>query len=157
MIESAKEFVALRASDDPVDQQRASHDEADVEVWRAVVAGYPEMRKWVAYNKTIPLEVLKELASDPDPRVRSTVAGKRKLDVDTLDLLASDSDDSVRATVARHRRASLSLLAALRTDDSWVVRQAAEESLRLRHPSSSEPPTRDQPLAPGDSPSPELQ
>ena len=59
----------------------------------------------------------------------------------TLGLLASDGDDSVRVRVARHRRASLSLLATLRTDESWVVREAAEEAPRLRHPPSSEPST----------------
>ncbi|WP_328995304.1 HEAT repeat domain-containing protein [Kribbella sp. NBC_01245] len=137
MITSAEEFVALRTSEDPVDQERATRDRADVSVWLEVVATYPSMRQWVAHNKTVPSEVLHKLASDPDPAVRWEVAGKRKLDTEVLRLLASDSDDSVRVRVARHPRASTDLLIALRIDESWVVRQAADEALRAR--TSGEP------------------
>lgn len=132
MITSAEEFVALRTSEDPADQERATRDHADVSVWLAVVASYPSMRQWVAHNKTVPIEVLQDLASDPDPSVRWEVAGKRKLDPDLLSRLASDGDDSVRVRVARHPHTGTDLLTALCTDESWVVREAADEALRKR-------------------------
>ena len=126
MIASPEEFVSLRESESPSDQTRASHDEASLEVWLGVIAAYPEMRQWVAHNKTVPVTVLQTLASDPDPAVRWVVAGKRKLDPAVLRMLADDEDDSVRARVARHRRTEAEVLGALSHDESWVVREAAE-------------------------------
>jgi hypothetical protein len=77
VIESAEEFMRLRTSDDPSEYARAAHDEATVETWREVVERFPEMRFWVAQNKTVPLVILEELRSDPDERVRSMVRAKR--------------------------------------------------------------------------------
>lgn len=77
MIESAEEFVRLRTSSDPSGYGRAAQDEATVETWRDVIARFPDMRFWVAQNKTVPLVILEELRSDPDERVRSMVRAKR--------------------------------------------------------------------------------
>jgi hypothetical protein len=73
VIASAEEFVRLRTSDDPADYGRAAHDEATEETWREVIKRFPEMRFWVAQNKTVPLNILEELRMDPDERVRSMV------------------------------------------------------------------------------------
>lgn len=132
MITSPEEFVALRQSNSPSDQTRASQDEASLEVWLAVIAAYPEMRQWVAHNKTVPAAVLQTLASDPDPAVRWEVAGKRKLDPAVLRMLADDEDDSVRVRVARHHRTETEVLSALAHDESWVVREAAQGVLASR-------------------------
>ena len=59
------------------------------------MARFPDMRKWVAHNKTIPLEILRELATDEDPHVRWMVAAKRKLDRPLFKLLLLDSDYGV--------------------------------------------------------------
>lgn len=132
MIASPEEFVSLRQSEIPSDQTRASQDEASLEVWLGVIAAYPEMRQWVAHNKTVPVAVLQALASDPDPAVRWEVSGKRKLDSAVLRMLADDEDDSVRVRVARHRRTETEVLDALANDESWVVREAAERALASR-------------------------
>lgn len=132
MINSAAEFLALRTSDDPADQRRAGHEAADVAVWLDVIEKYPAMREWVAYNKTVPLEVLELLASDPDERVRWSVAVKRKIDDDLLRKLALDEDENVRARVARHHHASTELLESLLNDESLFVSRAAEEALAAR-------------------------
>lgn len=132
LIASPEEFVSLRLSESPSDQTRASQDEAGLEVWLGVIADYPEMRQWVAHNKTVPVAVLQPLASDPDPAVRWEVAGKRKLDPAVLRMLADDEDDSVRARVARHHRTETEVLGALAHDESWVVREAAEGALVSR-------------------------
>ena len=77
MIDSADEFVRLRRSDDPAEYGRAARDEASTETWLEVIDRYPDMRFWVAQNKTVPLEVLEILRQDPDERVRSMVLHKR--------------------------------------------------------------------------------
>jgi hypothetical protein len=87
MLNSAEQFRSLRESDDPNEYRRAAHDEAPIEVWLDVVARMSDMRFWVAQNKTVPIEVLEQLADDPDPRVRGMVAGKRKLPETPLELL----------------------------------------------------------------------
>jgi hypothetical protein len=117
-INSADEFIRLRESTNPAEYHRAGHEEATLEVWRDVIERYPDMRKWVAYNKTVPLEILATLASDPDWYVRSTVAMKRKLTPDLLEQLAADESESIRMQVARHRDTARSTLERLR-DDPW--------------------------------------
>ena len=77
VIESAEEFVQLRTSDDPADHYRASRESASLTVWQAVIDRYPDMRYWVAHNKTVPLEVLEQLAHDSELRVRWMVRQRR--------------------------------------------------------------------------------
>lgn len=120
MIESADEFRRLRESDDPGEYRRAAHDSAPSEVWRDVIARFPELREWVAHNKTVPHEVLAELASDPDPRVRWTVAAKRKLGPELQLRLAADPDEGVRQRIAWNARATRAALERL-ADDPWAV------------------------------------
>jgi hypothetical protein len=124
-IESADEFVRLRTSDDPVEYRRAAHDDAPLEVWLDVIASYPEMRSWVAHNKTIPIEVLEQLAGDDDPSVRSMVAMKRKATAAILERLARDVDSGVRLHVARHRNTPPRVLEELAKDEWDKVRNAA--------------------------------
>ncbi len=76
MIESADEFARLRTSADPAEYRRAAHDEATEETWRDVIVRFPEMRFWVAQNKTVPLSILEDLRKDSDGRVRSIVRAK---------------------------------------------------------------------------------
>ena len=76
VIESAEEFVRLRTSDDPDEYGRATNDEASEATWRDVIARFPEMRWWVAQNKTVPLIVLETLRNDPEEGVRSMVRAK---------------------------------------------------------------------------------
>jgi len=77
MIESAEEFVRLRTSEDPADYNRAAHDGAAEATWRAIIDQYPDMRFWVAQNKTVPLTILEVLRHDEDERVVHMVRMKR--------------------------------------------------------------------------------
>jgi hypothetical protein len=124
MIKNAAEFVRLRESDDPAEYARASGEEAPLEVWLEIVHAHPDMRFWVAQNKTVPSAVLDILAVDDDARVRSMVASKRSASRDALMQLAIDPDDGVRHSVARNPSApddALTLLA----DDAWeAIREA---------------------------------
>jgi hypothetical protein len=129
MIESAEEFFRLRSSDDPEENNRASAEPASLNVWTEVVERYPEARFWVAQNKMVPLEILRILADDADPRVRSMVAMKRKLTPDILAQLARDPDESVRLSVARHKRVPRYVLEELRSDDWSEVRALVRDRL----------------------------
>lgn len=128
-IESADEFVRLRYSNNPADYQRAAGEEAAVGVWRDVIDRYPDARKWVAQNKTVPLEILADLASDADPEVRRMVVMKRKLTPELLDQLAVDDDEAIRMRVAMHRNVSEDTLRRL-CEDSWErIREIVAERL----------------------------
>jgi hypothetical protein len=76
VIQSAEEFLRLRTSTDPDEYWRAAHDQAGEATWRDVLARFPDMRFWVAQNKTVPLSILDDLRNDPDERVSSMVRAK---------------------------------------------------------------------------------
>jgi hypothetical protein len=113
MICSAEEFVRLRTSKEPSEYLRAANDCAPVEVWCKVLAEFPEMRRWVAHNKTVPTEILSllardapeliaRLAEDEDATVRERVAYNRKTQAGVLQVLCSDGEEVV-AVAARRR------------------------------------------------------
>ena len=128
MISSAEEFVELRRSGRQEEYLRAAQECAPREVWLEVVQRFPDMRFWVAQNKTVPVEALAVLARDPDSRVRSMVAMKNKLTDDLFALLATDQDDSVRATLAHNKKVPSEILGRLSRDQSQVVSAAARDT-----------------------------
>jgi hypothetical protein len=132
MIRSAEEFVRLRTSQIPAEQERAGSDDAPVDVWLAVIKQYPDLREWVAHNKTVPLAVLDRLANDPSTAVRFTVAGKRKLSHELQRALMRDSDSSVRHALACNSRCDATVLAVLASDEEPFVSDAAKKKLKVR-------------------------
>ena len=125
MIVSADEFLRLRASADPQDYQKSSQEEAPDNVWLEVVTRHPDMREWVAHNKTAPLSILKLLASGEDEHVRFQVAQKRKLTDDLFDLLSRDAAPSVRERIAWNAKTPRMILFRLANDvDERVAAQA---------------------------------
>jgi hypothetical protein len=129
MILSANEFVELRSSEDPDLYRRAAAEPAPMEVWLDVIARYPEYRRWVAHNKTIPDDIIRVLASDQDAEVRWTIAAKRRTPGDVLRVLGADPDASVRARVANNPKTPPALLRELCEDIDAAVRQAARGRL----------------------------
>lgn len=55
MIASAEEFVELRRSERQEEYSRVAQDSAPREVWLEVIQRFPDMRFWVAQNKTVPV------------------------------------------------------------------------------------------------------
>lgn len=129
MIESAEEFHRLRTSDVPEEYYRAAHEEAPLSVWRDVMLRFPEMRFWVAQNKTVPVEILELLVHDPDPRVRHMVAMKRKLPEHLQLRLAHDPDEGIRLAIACNAKATPEVLHILLADDWSEVRENAKTRL----------------------------
>lgn len=124
MIRSAEEFVRLRESPDPEDRHRVAHEEAGEQVWLDIVRRFPDMRFWVAQNKTTPLDVLRVLGENADARVRGMVARKRRAPEDLLLRLARDPDAGVRNAVAYNAKASRAVLDVLAGDGAELVRGA---------------------------------
>lgn len=132
MIHSAEEFVRLRQSEDPDECRRASSDEAPFGVWLSVIDRFPEMRSWVAHNKTVPLEILGRLAADLDAGVRATVASKRNLSSALQSLLRIDADASVRERLACNAKCDPEILRLLASDPEEFIRSAAIRRLKER-------------------------
>jgi hypothetical protein len=132
MILSADEFARLRFSSSSAEQERASKEAAPTDVWLDVIEKFPELREWVAHNKTVPVEVLQRLANDPNVGVRCTVATKRKLTPDLRKALANDAEPSVRVRLAYNAKCETEMLETLSTDPEPVVREAAIKVLSKR-------------------------
>jgi len=121
MISSAEEFKELRESLIEDEYHRAAHEEASESVWLDVIEKFPEKKKWVSHNKTVPLSILEVLANDKDENVRSEVAGKRKLSRDLFILLSQDGDISVLYTLANNPKIPKDIFDALgKTKDKWL-------------------------------------
>lgn len=119
MINTAEEFVKLRESENPKEYNRAAREPAPIQIWLDVIHDYPNMRVWVAHNKTVPIEILEILSDDDDNRVRGMVAAKRKLPENIQVKMAADKDESVRLTIARQPKATRTVLELL-VNDPWV-------------------------------------
>jgi len=131
MIVSADEFIRLREMND----KRATTDEAPAPVWAEIIERYPHMNEWVLLNKTIPVDVLRQLASDPNSSVRYGVAIKRKCPPDLMEQLAHDPEEEVRYALVYNAKAPFSVLRVLARDSS---RRIAEKALlRLASANSS--------------------
>ena len=118
MITSAKEFIRLRTSEVMAEYHRAAHEEAPLEIWWELVREHPEMKTWVVHNKTVPIEILEALTTDPDPAVRYAVATKRKAPPAILAQLAVDADSGVRSAVANNAKTPPEVLRLL-LNDEW--------------------------------------
>jgi hypothetical protein len=98
-----REFIRLRTGDNHEDRERSAWAAMPGSVWRELLSDHPEMHFWLAHNRTTPLDIMTELAQDPDWRVRHRVARKRVCPSDLLDALGRDPHDAVRSTAARTR------------------------------------------------------
>ncbi len=130
MIVSAEEFIRLRKSSDPEEYRRAAHEEASNEVWLQVIKEYPEMKKWVIHNKSIPVEILDHLSKDIDPEVRRDVAAKRKIMGTVIfERLSKDKDENVRLELLRNRKLSVEMLRQINSSGSDYFEQEYKEKL----------------------------
>lgn len=131
MIDSAEEFIRLRDSHEKSEYDRSALEEASSDVWHEVLDKYPEYGKWVAYNKTVPLEILDRLCGF-DVGARRSVALKRKLSVEIFERLCMDEDEIVRCNLAVNKKVPVHVLNILKLDEDKDVRDAAEHNLAQR-------------------------
>jgi hypothetical protein len=138
MINSAEEFVALRSSEILEEYLRAATEPAPIEVWHEVIDRFPEMKTWVAHNKTIPVEILDILARDSDARVRTFVAMKNKLPEALFLLLAEDEDCGVRQRIAYNKNVPLEIALKLAKNPANLVSPERIRSLKERSEGGNE-------------------
>jgi hypothetical protein len=132
MINSAEEFVALRTSDIPEEYLRAATEPTPIDVWQEIIDRFPEMKTWVAHNKTVPVEILEILARDPDARVRTWVAMKNKMPKHLFLLLAEDEDSGVRRRIAYNKNVPLEIALKLAENPANLVSPDRIRSLKDR-------------------------
>jgi len=127
MITTAQEFFRLRESEVQKEYLRAVHEEAPLEVWREIIESRPDMRSWVALNRTVPIEILDELSRDSDADVRCAVARKRKISEAIALRLAKDPDEAVRAALVFNRKLPATALTALQSDPLPFIQKTLQE------------------------------
>ena len=76
-----------------------------------------------------PLEIIQQLAKDPDETVRATVALNGQTPASVLNDMSTDSNEGIRMDIARHRNTPKSTREKLAHDESELVRMiiAGEE------------------------------
>jgi hypothetical protein len=129
MIISAEEFIRLRTSNLPKEQEQASFDTADNLVWLDIIQNFPHYKTWVVHNKTVPIEILEILAQDEEAKVRAEVARKRKINDKIFDLLSVDKDESVRHTLICNTKLSKDKKMLINVEGSQWLKIALEEQL----------------------------
>ena len=132
MIKSAEEFYRLRTSEIMEEYLRAAWEEAPVEVWRDVIRKYPDMHFWVAQNKTVPIEILEELADSPEWRVRHMIASKNKIPESLQKKLATDKNPLVRSALVTNKKVRLGTLYILLNDEDEEIRFKARERIEKK-------------------------
>jgi hypothetical protein len=132
MIQSAEEFYQLRISEKAEEYNRAAHEEATLEIWLEVIEKFPEMKEWVAHNKTVPIEILEILSHDESERVRCSVARKRKIPEKIQQRLCKDADFSVRSEIARNPKAKKNVLQILSEDSENMIKELAIKRLEVK-------------------------
>lgn len=133
MISSAGEFIYLRDSDVKSEYDRSATESASIAVWYEIIEKHPAYRRWVAHNKTIPIEILERL-SECDAETRWFVAVKRKLSPALFEKLSRDIDSSVRSAIASNKKTPLSILGVLINDNDKDVSKLAMYNYGLRVP-----------------------
>lgn len=129
MIESAKEFVTLRVSENPLEYRRAAWEQASESTWQQVIAEYPEMMEWVAHNKTIGEATIRLLFKVGCKKVKHVLARKRSTPPDLLEELATNDNESIRLAVACNPKASDACLSLLKNDTWEEVRRVVSRRL----------------------------
>lgn len=131
MISSADEFIALRDSDVKAEYDRSAMEEAPVAVWREVIERFPDHRRWVAHNKTVPVEILEELCRF-DVDTRYFVACKRKLSFTLFETLSKDTDSNIRIAISVNKKTPIVILESLSQDVNEEVASAARANYDAR-------------------------
>ncbi len=109
---------------------RATNEDAPIHVWYEIIASMPDMREWVAHNKTVPIEILEILARDDSAEVRTVVASKRKLPEIIQFDLGKDADASVRFRLACNAKCTKRVLEILAMDKERFVAERAQKRLQ---------------------------
>lgn len=132
MISTAQEFLTLMRSENPSDYQRFRNDSAPLEVWKELITRYSLANRWVARNKTAPVEILREISRDSSVLVRIEVAMTRRITDEIQSTLSVDLESSVRNALANNAKVSDRILTTLAEDSEAFVRETALRRIEER-------------------------
>ncbi|WP_235459496.1 hypothetical protein [Streptomyces olivochromogenes] len=107
---------------------RHARDQIDPATAERIERGYRPVKRtrWrPADDFPLPTDVLRRLATDPDPRMRQLAPRDLDLPVELVHLLAADPDHTVRRAIATHPRLTPLELTQLLADPSESVATAA--------------------------------
>jgi hypothetical protein len=96
-----------------------------------VIERFPDHRRWVAHNKTVPVEIL-EVLCDFDVSTRWFVARKRKLSSALFERLSQDNDSDVRVAICTNKKTPLEILQRLVQDGNEDVARVAKINYKRR-------------------------
>jgi hypothetical protein len=137
VIESAEDYELLLDDDAGKVTNKFKTVAASEAAWREIINRYPQFRKTVALNITLPESIHRLLATDGDEDVRSTLADRRQLSPEVFEILAADVADSVRGRVCANQKTPEVLLVKLLDDpEPWIARMA-QKKLEERRAKSS--------------------
>ena len=130
-INEAAQFEAMLRSDRSRDRDRALRISMSPAAWQRVIVERPALRRWLPFHRSVPLDVLQQLARDPDVEVRWAVAYSPRASSAMLRTLGQDVDWRVRTGVAGNRRAPRRIARALLADPVAQVAQTARWGMRM--------------------------
>ena len=93
-----------------------------------VLIGNPPTRRYAAWRRDLPPDVIRELAGDGNPSVRLAIASNPNAPPDVLARLAGDGNSMVRYAVAENPSTPPEVLASLLNDRDGLVRSAASKN-----------------------------
>lgn len=128
-IESSDEFLKILDDDEKMQSDRSRFCHAAEAVWLQILDDYPHLKKWVAWNKTIPDKILNTLSEDNDSEVRWWIASRRRLSSDLLEKFSTDDSSSIRERIARNPFTPRHILERLSDDEEDHVASTARERL----------------------------
>jgi hypothetical protein len=99
MIDTIKEFLRCAASKEMKDYHRITMDEFSDDVWKEILANYPEYHYWIDGNRYLPEWMMWELAKSEEKEVREEIARRYDAPVDLLAHLSKDKSQDVRFAV----------------------------------------------------------
>jgi hypothetical protein len=93
---------------------------------------FPDIESWNNYsNFDITIELLTELANDPEYSVRCAVAKNPKATIELLTKLSNDPDWYVRWAIVENPKVTTKLLTKLANDPNCSVRRAVAENSKV--------------------------
>ena len=132
MIKTLEEYLRLSESDVPQERHRALDEFLPEHICYEFVKLYPERKKWLLNNPTVPLSLLEILADDPDWKVRGSVAEHPNISPELCEKLSCDEDECVRRRIIFNLKTPTEIFKKLLDDPVEDCAEAAKEKYEMR-------------------------
>lgn len=133
MVNSVEEFLNILDSDEELGTNESRLCHAPDNVWRQIIIEHPELKRWVAWNKTISYTILEILSEDNDPEIRWWIASKTKISIGLLERFSKDSNSSIRERIVFNSFTPVHILKELSLDTDADIAENARRRLIERN------------------------